>query len=390
MRLLKYFLAGCFIPLILSHCAKEPTDVLSSLKEHPTPTIANIAPAEGFGGEEATVTGTGFSTDPSKNMITFGPNPAFGYRSVRAFEATETTLKFVKPVISGSAGINITAPMRVFRMDDAKQSRSNPLEVVFWPLYYTTVIDTEIAWPMGVDVDADTNVYVGSANDEVIYKIMRDGTKSEFAAVPVKGNIHFGPENYLYVCEMSNDKIVRISPDGTTVEDVVEVAAPVDFDWDQSKNMYIAANDSGIFKLDAGGALDFVAKVVGPKACRVFGDHLYVTDINWDAEGSIYKFKINPGGLGSPEVVVDGDRPLGFDIDKNGTLYFAKTDETSLFTMTQSGVEGVIYQEELMSPMRYITFFGKAVYAVYPGWGEVGMVMRANIGIQQAPRYGRP
>jgi hypothetical protein len=61
-----------------------------------------------------------------------------------------------------------------------------------------------------------------------------------------------------------------------------------------------------------------------------------------------------------------------------------------LFTMTQSGVEGVIYQEELMSPMRYITFFGKAVYAVYPGWGEVGMVMRANIGIQQAPRYGRP
>ena len=57
--------------------------------------------------------------------------------------------------------------------------------------------------------------------------------------------------------------------------------------------------------------------------------------------------------------------------------------------MTNGGFAGEIYKEQLLSPMRYITFFGKAVYVVFPGWGDVGQVMMANIGVQQAPRYGR-
>jgi len=41
-----------------------------------------------------------------------------------------------------------------------------------------------------------------------------------------------------------------------------------------------------------------------------------------------------------------------------------------------------------MTPMRYTAFKGKNCYFVYPGWGDVGGVMKAYIGVEQAPDYG--
>ena len=398
--------AGCLL-LFLS-CAKEEDSILSSLKDIETPTISSIEPDVGYGGEEAVIIGSGFSTDPSENLITFGPGKLFGYKSVRPYEATATELKFFKPIISGPEGTNIITDVRVSLLYDADPARSNALKVTFKPLFFTRVLDEEIAWPGGIDVDADTNVYIGGRGDGVIYKIAKDGTKSVFVETETNGAMHFGPGGYLYFCNLDNDMIHRVSADGATVEDYLTCENPVDFDWDANGNLWIVSTeywpsedqqDKGVFVSTDGSTVTKVADIAGSgnvKSCRVYGNSLYVSGVDWDAAegyaGFLYKYPINGAQLGTRENVViteDDNFPLGLDIDKNGTIYYSKAWEPNLYTIAQTGAEGVMYEGELPEPSRFITYFGKAVYVVYPGWGDVGQVTMANIGVEQAPRYGR-
>jgi TPP-dependent 2-oxoacid decarboxylase len=76
------------------------------------------------------------------------------------------------------------------------------------------------------------------------------------------------------------------------------------------------------------------------------------------------------------------------ELDSEGTLYYTPAWETSLYTLKADGTEEILYEGELMTPMRYLTFHDKTMYIVYPGWGDVGMVMSAYIGVQQAPNHG--
>jgi len=393
--------------MFISGCSKEDRgDILSGLPDKPTPVITSVSPSVAYGGDEAVITGSGFSVKPSENLITFGPHKAFGYKSVRPYEATATELKFKLPILSGDS-TDITSDMRVSLLHDADPERSNALPFTFKLLYFTKILDEEIGWPGGIDVDADTNVYVGGRNDEVIYKIAKDGTKSVFANVATKGAMHFGPEGWLYFCNLDDDMIHRVSADGKTVEEYVSCPNPVDFDWDANGNLWIISTeywdsppfDMGVFVWD-GTTLTKAVDIAGSgnaKSCRVFDGHLYVAGVDWDMSngygGYLYKYPIDGKKLGTRVDLIltmdSDDFPLGFDIDEKGTIYYAMAWQQSLFTLTQSGVKGVMYKDQLQTPSRFITFFGKAVYIVYPGGGDVGQVMMANIGIKQAPRYGR-
>jgi sugar lactone lactonase YvrE len=247
-------------------------------------------------------------------------------------------------------------------------------------------VDEEIAWPNGVAVDANDNVYIGSAGDEVIYMITPDGDKSEFASVPVNGAIHFGPSGYLYVCEQGEGKIQRISPDGGTVEDVVEATDPIDFDWDADQNMYIVSNWSGISKYDGSSVTELVS-LDNPKCIRIYEDMLYISDI-WNS--TIWRYDITADGLENQEAVYEGDSPSSFDIASNGLMIFAEAWEISLYTMFEDGSLGpAMYADEMETPMRYMLWNNKTIYVVFPGWGDVGKTLKAYIGLDQAPRYGK-
>jgi len=261
---------------------------------------------------------------------------------------------------------------------------SNELEFTFKPAVER--IDEETSWPNGVAVDDEENVYIGSANDGVIYKISTDGEKTEFTQVAVSGAIEFGPDGYLYVCMKGENKIVRVSPDGGTVEDAVLVDAPIDFDWDADKNMYIVSDGSGIKKYDSTGTLTDVATIGSPKCIRIFGNHLYVSDI-WN--GNILRYEITASGLENEEVYLEGGSPLGIEFDVDGKLYYTEAWETSIYTVSAEGDEEVLFEGQLETPMHYLTFYGKAIYIVYPGWGDIGVVLKTYIGVEQAPNYGR-
>ena len=365
-----------FAWLIFTAC-EAPNQPTFTAENDPNPTgmsaatISAVNPEEAYLKDIITISGTGFNTTQELNMV------AFGTKTAKIITASATELKVQAPNISGE-----TVPVKV--AIKGSEFWSNEVDFTFKPSVET--LSEEINWAMGVEADDDGNVYVGSAADEMIYKISPDGSQSEFASLPMKGAIGWGPDNYLYVCEMDEGKIVRISPDGSTIEDYVEAEGAVDFDWASNGNMYIVQNwGSGISMFD-GSAVTLVSEYEGElKSCRVFGEYLYVAAV-WD--GAILKFPITADGLGDAEVVFEGDSPVGIEFDSEGTMYYTLAWETSLYTMKDDGSEEVLYEGELMTPMRYITFHNKAMYIVFPGWGEVGAVMKAYIGVEQAPNYG--
>lgn len=334
-------------------------------------TITGITPGEGYLKENVTIQGAGFNTTPEFNFVAFG-NKVGIVQSATASELIVTTPNIAGETVSVKVAIK------------GSEFWSNQVDFTFKTAL--NVIAEEFPWPMGVEAGDDGNVYVGSAGDEVIYKIAPDGSQSVFAEVAPSGAIGWGPEGYLYCAQSWEGKIVRISPDGGTVEDVVESGAAVDFDWAENGNMYILRNwGEGIDMYD-GSSVIHVADYDGEtKSCRIYGDYFYCSVI-WN--GEILKYPITAAGLGEPEVIYEGDSPVGIEMDSEGTLYFTEAWETTLYAMGPDGEIEALFEGELMTPMRYLTFHGKFIYIVYPGWGDVGQIMNAYIGVDQAPNWG--
>ena len=375
----------CLIMVVACETPENP--VYDSSNPDPNPpgtpaaTVTGVIPAAALPGKTVSVMGSGFNTNPSANLVSFGPNAA------TVTSATTTQLDVTVPLASGAVDVKVGVRGSVNWSNEVPFVIESFIPDIANPVVET--IDEEIVWPMGVAVDASGNVYVGSANDEVIYQITPAGEKSEFASVPVVGHIHFGPEGYLYVSEKWEGKIVRISPDGTTIEDVAEVSDAGDFDWDENGNMWILSIDYGVFVMSPGGSPTEVLGDMGSvKNLRVFDGYLYVSNI-WDQ--ILTRHEINGTSLGEAEeyLSIDDSGPSSFDFDENGVMYYAYAWETSLYVYAPGGAEeALFYEEELETPMRYMYYHGDKIYIVFPGWADVGKVISVYIGVNQAPRYG--
>jgi hypothetical protein len=342
----------------------------------PAATITALDPPEGFLKDVVKISGSGFNTEPAFNFVQFGD------KTGTVLAASGTELSVQTPNLSDE-----TVMVRV--AVKGSEFWSNQLSFTFKPTLAT--IDDAISWPKGVAVDDSDNVYVGSGNDGIIYKITPAGEKSEFAHLAVDGSIHFGPNNFLYVCNQDERKIVRVSRDGSLVEDyvVTDTLNVIDFDWDAAGDMYIVANDSGIVKYDAAGTLSAAADLATPKSCRVYENHLYVTDI-WDT-GSVWRFDITGAGLENGEIIYTNTDvpPLGVEVDIEGTVYISEAWDAHLLAIHTDGSTERLYEGAMSAQMRYLTFHKKTIYAVFPGSSDIGLVLSAYIGVEQAPNYGK-
>jgi hypothetical protein len=380
-------ISAIFLMLMIWSCETPDQPMYDSKHPDPNPTggtaavLTSITPAEALPGETVTITGNGFNTNAEYNMVSFGTEVG------EIISVTATTMEVILPPLSGQVKVKVAIKGSEFWSNAIDFTFKSFIPEIDNP--EIVIVDSTISWPNGVDVDDAGNVYIGSANDGVIYKIDASGTSTSFAEVPVQGHIHFGPENYLYVCEMNDGKIVRISSDGGTIEDVVELESVVDFDWDANGNMYLVTNEDGLYMMPSGtnSAEELAVDIGSVKNCRVFGGYVYVSKI-WDSQ--ITRFEIVEGGVGEEEVYYEADTPSSFDFDVNGTMYWAHAWEVSLFVYAPGGAEeATLYEDELMTPMRYMTFHGQYLYIVYPGWADIGMTMRLFMNVEGAPRYGR-
>ena len=368
--------------LMLLACEAPENPTFGPGKPDPNPTglspaaISAVDPPEGFLKDVIKLQGSGFNPAPEFNLVQFGNKTGV----VVAASATELSVR--TPNLSGET---VTVRVAV----KGSELWSNALEFTFKPTL--SIIDEAINWPKGVAVDDDDNVYVGSGADGIIYKITPAGEKSEIAQVTVNGSIHFGPENALYVCDQDEHKITKVAADGSTVEDyfVSDDLRVVDFDWDANHNLYLVANDDGVFRYDTGGTTTKVGDLASPKSCRVFQNYLYVTDI-WETS-SVWRFDITAAGLENGEIIYTNEDvpPEGLEVDAEGTVYISEAWDAHLLAIKTDGTTEVLYDGEMSAQMRYLCFNKKTIYAVAPGGGDVGQVFSAYIGIGQAPNYGR-
>lgn len=372
-----------FLGLLAVSCEEAPSQPQYGDPGNPDPnptggaaaTLTALSATEGYLGDILTITGTGFNPTAEYNIV------AFGTKVAELLSVTATTIEVVAPTLGGVT-VDVKVAVR------GSELWSNALEFTFKPA--VILINDEINWPMGVDVDDAGNIYVGSATDEVIYKIDPDGVMTTFAEVAPSGAIRFGAEGWLYVCSSWDGVVNRISADGATVEEVAAAGAAVDIDWDAAGNTYVLRNwGEGVDRIDTEGVqTNVVGEEFGElKSCRIFGDYFYVTEI-W--AGTIWRFDITANGLENVTAVYEGDSPVGLEIDEEGTVYFTEAWETSLYTLKEDGSTEVLFEEQLMTPMRYLTYHDKIIYIVYPGGGKVGEVMSVFIGIPQGPAPDYP
>jgi sugar lactone lactonase YvrE len=365
--------------VLIIGCDKLEHSIYGSDNPDPNPTgsnpatITDITPSEGYLKDIVTINGSGFSATPEDNLVSFGQMVG------TVMSASHSSLQVETPTLTGQT-VEVKVAIK------GSEFWSNSGEFTFKDA--VGYVTTDINWPMGVDADEDGNVYVGSAGDGVIYKFDPNGEMDVFAEVEPSGAIRFGPENWLYVCQSWEGTVTRVSPDGSTIEEFAVVDAALDIDWDASGNTYVLQSwGGGIIRIDPSGNQTVVVEegVYGGeiKSCRIFGDYIYFTEI-WGS--TIWRMDISASGLENPVAVYEGDSPVGIEIDENGTVYFSEAWETTLYTLNPDDMSvGSLFEEELMTPMRYLNFVHKILYIVYPGWGDIGEVMSVFIGIPQAP-----
>lgn len=381
-----------FMGLLAVSCEEAPSQPQYGDPDNPDPNptgldaaqLVSVTPSTAYLRDILAITGSGFDMESVEyNFVDLGGKRA------DVLTASETAVTIRAPFLFGD-----TMDVRI--AVKGSEFWSNSLSVAFVGLDSLLEVISDydvnpVGAPKGLAVDDNGNVYLAGTDDGIIYKITPDGTMSEFAAVDgLSGAMKFGPGGALYVCLQWADptKIVKVTSDGATVEDVVEVADPIGLDWDADGNMYIVSNWWGIFKLDAAGNLsaDPLVEIENPKVCRVFDDYLYVSDI-WN--GLILRYAISDDGLGEEEVVVDDiDSPSSFDFDADGVMYVAPAWETHLVAVYPDGHQEVLYEGELLTPMRFFYYHDKSLYVLCPNWGDVGLVMRAYLGANSAPYYG--
>jgi len=219
-----------------------------------------------------------------------------------------------------------------------------------------TAHNSEFFYPEGVAFDKSGNLFVGDSYNNVIRKVAPDGTVSTFAGVPgptggyqdgpaisaqfnMPAGIVFDPAGNLYVADVNNGMIRKITPSGTvsTVAGGLSLANPTQPGIDSDGNLYVSNQDPanyGIVKITATGTKSLYVSNVVTQGGLIFdpsGD-LYIADakqavilkIAPDGSQNTVAGKTGVGGyVNGPVLSAEFGYPLGIALDKSGNLFVA-------------------------------------------------------------------
>ena len=347
-----HLLLCCFMVFAIYSCKEDDTNILSDLEDLPAPTLTSITESVGFGGEEATIEGTGFSTNPSNNLITFGPSDNFGFLSVRAEQATATSLTFTKPVIS-AIDATVATEVRVSRLDAKNPMRSNELDVAFLPLISTYASD--LSRPRGIAFDSNGDGYISihDFEDPHIVKVTDAGVE-DYVHIPVttnlRGEIEFDSQDNLWV-GTAWELLWKIPPGpGEPIGTEFAEACSKSVSFDANGNLY--ATNEAILRVTPDGTESELADLGWPGGVSTVADGYLYWWIKED--GILQKAPITAEGIGSSETILEHEEgkywPSTIVVDTDGNVYGAggynwgNDHATSIYKITPDGTESVVYE----------------------------------------------
>jgi hypothetical protein len=369
-----------------------------------TPVVTSISPVEGYPGEEVTITGENFNTVASMNLIELDSN-GVSLASVTPTEGTATTLKFTRPNVSG-VGVSISANLKVRNVEDPDEKVSDSVSITLLPIFDIITVAGLPKTKGGLAFDADGNLYARGQDPAEVYKITPEGVESYFGQTHWgEGEMHFGPDGYLYAAVVWGDYgIVRIPPGGGDYEEYmpadIHVDNPFDFDWDSDGNMYIGTADGTIYRRSANADTATLIKSYGYWGSPM---RYYDGDLYWWTKGDTVASAGGENGLWKAAVPAEGDTispasstqilssddhtPSGLAIDGMGNTYlmdgWIDADDTTgtitqdLVRVTPTGTVESIYTLPTQNPNKAVWHDnklyvakgnqGNQIYVIYLG-----------------------
>ena len=335
------------------------------------------------------------------NLIELDSN-GVSLASVTPTEGTVTSLKFIRPNVSG-VGVSISANLKVRNVEDADEKVSDSVSIVLLPIFDIITVAGLPKTKGGLAFDADGNIYARGQDPAEVYKITPDGTESYFGQTHWgEGEMHFGADGYLYAAVVWGDYgIVRIPPSGGDYEDYMpadtDVNNPFDFDWDSDGNMYIGTADGTIYQRSANADTATLIKSYGNWGSPM---RYYDGDLYWWTKGDTAASAGGSNGLWKAAVPAEGDTisiasstqilsnddytPSGLAIDGMGNTYLmdgwnADTTVTTseLVRVTPTGTVENIYTLPTENPNKAVWHDnklyvaagnqGNQIYVIYLG-----------------------
>lgn len=377
--------------LAIASCNPPSNPSYGGSRPDPFPTggapaiVTSVTDNKGFAGDEIVVAGSGFKPDTNQTMLNIGVAAA------TITSITETEIRAIVP-------INVSGDHRVRVATWGAEQWSNELNFTYLKDFLT--FDLAIANAVGIAVDDDGNLYIGSSNLNQILRLdVIDSTLSVFASANVRGPMEFGPDGELYY--VSTTGIDRVSPDGATTTAVLTLASVQDFDWHSNGDLYfIIANR--VRRISNGVVSGDLGTITQGRRIRVFEGYVYVTEFT---QLRVSKFEIleTTGLLGAREVAFQSNTAIqGVEFDADGNMYISGYTRDYVFKAAPDRAnDGEITQipseEDRLNPFRRITttigeikLVGSVMYLtqVVPN-GQISKIFRIFINEKNAPRHGR-
>ncbi|WAK03309.1 virginiamycin B lyase family protein [Methylobacter sp. YRD-M1] len=196
--------------------------------------------------------------------------------------------------------------------------------------------------PRGGVFDAAGNLYVANASERKIIKIAPNGQADVFAAISTTNSpgtlqdLAFDKAGNLLVLSSQN-RIVKIAPDGTQTLIDTGLSAQYGLDVDAAGNIYVTGKNTDgqvLLRIDSsGGKTVLVTNGLSTPNGAVFDSAgtLYVTNYG---DNSIVR--IAAGGKISP-FVTGLNRPQGITVDAQGNFYVANSGANNVLKITPAG-----------------------------------------------------